>query len=847
MCSPASCLLVAAALAVAVPVHAQTFHSLDEYAALSELTVRAVSDDGLTVVGSAQSSRGVEAFRWTARDGIEWLGDLPGGGFRSFALAVSEDGSVVVGGSTSASGTEAFRWSAGGGMVGLGDLAGGAFASVARGVSADGAVVVGGGVSASGEEAFRWTSAGMTGLGDLGGGAFQSTAYAVSGDGRVVVGGGTSGDGPEAFRWTEAAGLEGLGDLAEGLFASVATGASQTGAVIVGEGTSALGAEAFRWTEEDEGEGERVMRGLGSLNTATPLSRALAVSADGTTVVGETRASSGSLVAFRWTLANGMEEIGSFSDPVFPAVATGVSANGSVVVGEDDGSPISGYRWTSGVGVQVIEDLPDGPAVLDWDIRAVSGDGRAIVGRARPSSDSVPQALRWSDAGGFEWIGAFPSGDGRSDGNATSRDGSVVVGGSRTDAQFQAFRQSAGAGFESLGGVNAVATGVSDNGMVVVGEHFDQSVAFRWTEDDGMIPLGDLPGGNAQSEASAVSADGEVVVGTGWSDDGIEAFRWASGAMVGLGDLPGGQFRSYAYDVSADGSTVVGESLSSGTSFAFGYEAFRWTSGGGMQALGLGPGATFSTATQVTGDGATVFGVAGRTGRSVAMVWETGGRTVRQMLEADYGLDLTGWQLERVDGVSDDGMTIVGTGTNPQGQRVRWRALLGDAPPTQTSLTDDTAPGAEALAVSSTAPFAVGDRVTIGPGSATEETRTVVGFGSLRLDAPLQFAHAAGEAVVVTGQSTSAEADGARAFALATHPNPTGGAATVRLTLAASAHVYVEVFDALGRRVARLHDGPLAAGDHLLALDATGLPAGLYLVRAQTEAEAITRRLTVVR
>ena len=144
-------------------------------------------------------------------------------------------------------------------------------------------------------------------------------------------------------------------------------------------------------------------------------------------------------------------------------------------------------------------------------------------------------------------------------------------------------------------------------------------------------------------------------------------------------------------------------------------------------------------------------------------------------------------------------------------------------------------------------PFAVGDRVTIGPGTATEETRTVVGFGSLRLNAPLQFAHAAGEAVVVTGRSTSAEADDHRAFALATHPNPTGGAATVRLTLATPAHVHVEVFDALGRRVARLHDGPLAAGDHLFALDATGLPAGLYLVRARTESVAITRRLTVVR
>ncbi len=38
------------------------------------------------------------------------LGDLPGGGFFSFAIGVSADGSVVVGRSDSSNGTEAFIW-----------------------------------------------------------------------------------------------------------------------------------------------------------------------------------------------------------------------------------------------------------------------------------------------------------------------------------------------------------------------------------------------------------------------------------------------------------------------------------------------------------------------------------------------------------------------------------------------------------------------------------------------------------------------------------------------------------------------------------------------------------------
>jgi probable HAF family extracellular repeat protein len=57
----------------------------------------AVSADGTTVVGTSQSSNGLEAFRWTARSGMIGLGDLPGGGFRSVAYGVSADGSVIVG------------------------------------------------------------------------------------------------------------------------------------------------------------------------------------------------------------------------------------------------------------------------------------------------------------------------------------------------------------------------------------------------------------------------------------------------------------------------------------------------------------------------------------------------------------------------------------------------------------------------------------------------------------------------------------------------------------------------------------------------------------------------------
>src|ERR1044071_5839052 len=67
--------------------------------------------------------------------------------------------------------------------------------------------------------------------------------------------------------------------------------------------------------------------------------------------------------------------------------------------------------------------------------------------------------------------------------------------------------------------------------------------------------LGDLPDGRFESRATAVSADGSVVVGTGYNANSQpEAFRWTSGTgMVALGMLTNG-YGSWASAVSADGA-----------------------------------------------------------------------------------------------------------------------------------------------------------------------------------------------------------------------------------------------------------------------------------------------------
>ena len=78
-------------------------------------------------------------------------------------------------------------------------------------------------------------------------------------------------------------------------------------------------------------------------------------------------------------------------------------------------------------------------------------------------------------------------------------------------------------------------------------------------------------------------------------------------------------------------------------------------------------------------------------------------------------------------------------------------------------------------------------------------------------------------------------------------PNPSATAATVRVELAAAGTARLDVFDALGRRVATLADGAFPAGVHDLALDTSALPTGVYLVRLTTSEGAQTTRLTVAR
>ena len=269
----------------------------------------------------------------------------------------------------------------------------------------------------------------------------------------------------------------------------------------------------------------------------------------------------------------------------------------------------------------------------------------------------------------------------------------------------------------------------SADGRVIVGTVVQGvAIGVRWV-DGAVEPLGDPEGPGPFPQPRAVSADGEVVVGSAFSSDGIQAFRWTSASgIVGLGDLLGRQFRSAALSVSADGAVLVGTSQSDRSKSGY-PEAMHWTEPDGMTPLGDLLGGVFgSVATAISGDGRMIVGSGrGAFDGVAAAYWYNGGsaqmipaappfiltsasalgvshdgsiivgyasypndsrgafiwspymermRELRSVLIDDYALNLDGWTLTEAVGVSADGTVIVGNGVDPAGTRQGWVAHL---------------------------------------------------------------------------------------------------------------------------------------------------------------------------
>jgi hypothetical protein len=81
-----------------------------------------------------------------------------------------------------------------------------------------------------------------------------------------------------------------------------------------------------------------------------------------------------------------------------------------------------------------------------------------------------------------------------------------------------------------------------------------------------------------------------------------------------------------------------------------------------------------------------------------------------------------------------------------------------------------------------------------------------------------------------------------------TYPNPVSSQATVRVATAEAQDLSVEVYDLLGRQVARLYDGKVVPSQpKTIRLESSSFSSGTYFLRVQGETKTKTSRLTIVK
>ncbi len=351
------------------------------------------------------------------------------------------------------------------------------------------------------------------------------------------------------------------------------------------------------------------------------------------------------------------------------SAALEISADGSVVAGKSSGNP---FRWTTAGGMELLNLFPNGASQITPT--GISTDGNVIAGYDDMFATANPVAYLWNFNNGSFY--ALPDSFQL---NGLSGDGAVAVGHLNqsnplpfsVNVADQPVRWTQANGIENLdkGGLatQVSATSISSDGSTVVGYHGDYYPGFYlgastsacyWPDaffpPSQLLTLDPLTGGT-HARANAVSADGGVIVG--YSDAGAhpgipKAVRWVRDGLTNLyvvqeldSSFPTSPTEAKA--VSADGSRIVG------------------TIGSGFF------------------------------GSSTAFVWDAnnGQRPLRTALMSVGANPQANWSsLEAANGISADGLTIVGTGINMNAQTEAFRALLPIVPPTPaiSSIADTT-------------------------------------------------------------------------------------------------------------------------------------------------------------
>ena len=293
-------------------------------------------------------------------------------------------------------------------------------------ISADGSVLA----ANVGGEIYRWTAA--DGFVDLGAGYFLDSSIGISADGSTITGTIVGDDGLSyPGRWRQSTGWINLGHPAKGCSLDgnwgSGYGVNHDGTVVVGLAWYCPGAQGFRWTE-----GGRMV-GLSHPKGAS--SRASAISADGSTIVGfYEHPKQGIRRAVRWN----PKRFDLFTGTTTPGEATAVSSDGSKIVGQAatlDG--IYAFYFTDATGLislgtlsgipsdqSIANGISDKGKVVGWSGDPFFGGSEAFFWNAanyKPSMRPLSKVLTQAGA-------TIPDGIYLTNALAISADGSTVVG-----------------------------------------------------------------------------------------------------------------------------------------------------------------------------------------------------------------------------------------------------------------------------------------------------------------------------------------------------------------------------------------------------------------------------------
>lgn len=297
------------------------------------------------------------------------------------------------------------------------------------------------------------------------------------------------------------------------------------------------------------------------------------------------------------------------------------------------GTRYPGY-WTPGNGIEPIK----AGDFADLVEATVAGDGSTIVGTVNRPGGS--RAFRWQGPGTFETFEP-PSGIGLTTASAVSADGSRFGGSTIFTNTLEAYVSNSHGELVSLGPSRV--GGISANGELVVGHEFlpEGARSWYWTEDTGRVNITGL-GPSVDARATGVSADGSTVFGS-----------WASLPSRGIEPTPSGF--AWSFETGLRDLSNFGESF-------------------------LQPSLIASAA-----DGSVIIGRAWDGSFAAPAVWLEGssqplnGVEYIESLGYSFPADLS---VLRINDMSDDGMTFVGTGFY-DGEIVGWVARV----PSPSTLT----------------------------------------------------------------------------------------------------------------------------------------------------------------